>query len=256
MISKPKNSIMTFDARLRHPFSMTIAGPSGSGKTCFVYSLLANASRLVDTAFDYVVCFLGSNDSKLGDLAGIYGSRIRFVKGLPDRFDDYIDESKNGFIVIDDLMNEGTKDERVGQLYTKMCHHLNVSVALILQNIFYHGKERYTILRNSHYLVIFNSPLDQSIARTLSYRLNPLHKEAVIKIFHYAQTKYRYLFLDGKQDTVAEARFRTDIFNPHFQRCFVIKNEGKCAEKERLSQFTGKVKKQKKEGFVGQCSKC
>ena len=73
-------------------------------------------------------------------------------------------------------MNEGMKNEWVCELYTKLCHHSNVSVALILQNLFHHGKERYTILRNSHYLVVFNSPLDQSIARTLAYRLDPLHK--------------------------------------------------------------------------------
>ena len=54
-----KRISMAFDARLHHPFSMILTGPSGCGKTSFVYSLLAEASRLVDQPFDYVVCFLG-----------------------------------------------------------------------------------------------------------------------------------------------------------------------------------------------------
>ena len=200
----------------------SILGPSGSGKTCFVYSLLVNASRLIDKQFDYVICFLGSNDSKLQELTSIYGSKIRFVKGLPESFEEYIDSSKNGFILVDDLMSESTKDERVSTLYTKTSHHSNVSVCLILQNIFHYGKERYTILRNSHYLVVFNNPLDQTIVRTLAHRISPTNKGAVIDIFNAAHSRYRYLFLDGKPDSLPELRFRTDLFHPHFQRCFVL----------------------------------
>ena len=48
---------MTFDASLHHPFSMILAGPSRCGKTSFVYSLLAEAQRLVDQPFDYVSAF-------------------------------------------------------------------------------------------------------------------------------------------------------------------------------------------------------
>ena len=238
---------MTFDTRLHHPFSMTLAGPSGCGKTCFVYSLLANASRLVDTPFDYVVCFLGSNDSKRRELSRIYGRGIRFVRGLPESFEEFINETKQGCFVIDDLMNEGMKNKRVCELYTKLCHHSNVSVALILQNLLHHGKERYTILCNSHYLVIFNSPLDQSIARTLAYKLEPLHKRAVIELIHHAQSKYRYIFLDRKLETIPEAKYRADLFNPQFQCCFVIRNnEGERAEKKGFPQSARRHEKQKK----------
>ena len=211
-----------FDARLQHPFTMLIAGPSGSGKSTFVCSLLANVHRLINTEFDYVVCFLGSQHPKLEELRRVYGEKIRFVKGLPEAFEAYVDASKNGFFLIDDLMYEGTKDARVCELYTKTSHHGNVSVCLIMQNVFHHGKERLSILRNSHYIVIFQNPLDQSVAYTLAHRLNPTNKRPVIGLFLHVFSKYRYLLLDGKQDTVAEARYRSNIFNPLFQRCFVI----------------------------------
>ena len=216
-----QETFTTFDARLRHPFTMVVAGPSGSGKTTFIASLLTKAHLLIDTEFDYIVCFLGSTDPKLKELVSVYGPRITFVSGLPDDFNKYIDSTKNGFILIDDLMSESTKASKVTELYTKTSHHANVSVCLVLQNLYHHGQERHSIMRNSHYLVIFHNPLDQSVIYTLAHRINPMNKSAVTKIFMYAQSKFRYLLLDGKQGTLPEARFRTDIFND-FQRCFII----------------------------------
>ena len=224
--------IMSFDARFIHPFSMCLAGPSQSGKTTFIYSLLASAPRLINAPIDYVVCFLGSNDKTLKELVEFFGTRIQFVHGLPKSFEQYIDPTKNGFFVIDDLMTEGTRDDRVSQLYTKHCHHSNVSVALILQNAFHKGRERGTILRNCHYLVIFNTPLDQTIARSFADRAHPSSKGIVMRIFSYVLARYRYLLLDGKQETPLQARYRTDIFHPEFQRCFVVGNY----EGERLAE--------------------
>ena len=203
----------------------------------------------MDQPLDYVVCFLGSNDSKLRELSSVYRGRIQFVRGLPESFEQYIDATKRGFFVLDDLMNEGMKNEQVIQLYTKLCHHSNISVALILQNLFHHGKERYTILRNSHYLVIFNTPLDQSIARILAHRLelNPSHKRAVIALINCAQSKYFYIFLEGTQDRILEAKYRTDLFIPQFQRCFVIRdNEGERTKKKGFPQSAGHHEMQKK----------
>ena len=211
-----------FDARLKHPFSLLVSGPSQCGKSTFIFNLLQNASRLVDVQFDYIVCFLGSDDPKLFELKNIYEPKISFVSGLPLSFDEYLNSGKNGFFVIDDLMQQATEGKHVAELFTKKCHHENVSVDLILQNFFYHAKERQTILRSAHYLTIFRNPLDQTVIYSLAHRIDPVHKTAVIKTFLHAQEKYRYLFIDGKQDSVPEARFRSDIFNS-YQRCFIPK---------------------------------
>ena len=91
-----------------------------------------------------------------------------------------------------------------------------------MQNVFHHGKEWLSILCNAHYIIIFQNPLDHSVVYTLAHRLNPMNKHAVIRLFLYVLFKYRYLLLDGKQDTVAEARHRSNIFNLLFRRCSVI----------------------------------
>ena len=216
-----KETFQTFDARLQAPFTMVLAGPSSSGKSTFLCSLLKNTLRLINTEFDYIVCFLGSSDTKLSELVPLYGSKITFVEGLPKDFNSYINSSKNGLIVLDDLMSASTKDPRVAELYTKTSHHENVSVCLVLQDIFHHGKERLSVLRNTNYLVLFINPLDRSVIHALAHRIDPVNKRAVIRMILYAQTHYRYLLLDGKQGTLPEARYRTDIFND-FQRCFII----------------------------------
>ena len=50
-------------------------------------------------------------------------------------------------VVIDYLMQELSNDQRITNLFTKGCHHRNLSVIFILQNIFHPGKrtERHEI---------------------------------------------------------------------------------------------------------------
>ena len=44
-------------------------------------------------------------------------------------------------VVIDYLMQELSNDQKITNLFTKGCHHRNLSVIFILQNIFHRGKE-------------------------------------------------------------------------------------------------------------------
>ena len=53
-------------------------------------------------------------------------------------------------------------DDRVTKLFTKECHHRNISVMFIVQNLFGKKKEQRTISLNSHYLVVFKNPRDAS----------------------------------------------------------------------------------------------
>ena len=75
-----------FDARLQHPFTMLIAGPSGSGKSTFICSLLANAHCLINTGFDYVVCFLGSPGPQTGGTEAYLWRKDLICKGTARSF--------------------------------------------------------------------------------------------------------------------------------------------------------------------------
>jgi len=61
---------------------------------------------------------------------------INFVEGVPSDLESMIDPSIRNLVVIDDLMQELSNDQRITNLFTKGCHHCNLSVIFILQTSF------------------------------------------------------------------------------------------------------------------------
>ena len=54
----------TLDARWKHPFTCVVAGPSGSGKSTFVRQLMLRQGKIIDTQFDYIYIFIGTDASE------------------------------------------------------------------------------------------------------------------------------------------------------------------------------------------------
>jgi ABC-type iron transport system FetAB ATPase subunit len=212
---------VVIDARFQHPFSMICAGPSFSGKSTYVRNLLIHANRLINTHIDYVVIFSGSNDKSLKNIDTSF--KITFVEGLPENLDDFIQPNMHGIFILDDLESKASASQDILDIFTSKCHHENVSIVLVLQNLYNKGSRRIGFLRNCHYLVLFQSPLDQTVNYIVASRLHPMKRKAVVNLIFTVLERYRYILLDGRQDTNPAARFRTDIFNPLYQRCFVLK---------------------------------
>ena len=61
-----------------------------------------------------------------------------------------INPTIRNLVVIDDLMQELSNDPQITSLITKGCHHRNLSVIFILQNIFHRGKELRDMSLNCH----------------------------------------------------------------------------------------------------------
>ena len=72
-------------------------------------------------------------------------------------------------------MQELSNDPRITSLFTKGCHHRNLSVIFILQKIFHRGKELRDMSLNCHYLVLFKSPRDSSQINHLAKQMFPGH---------------------------------------------------------------------------------
>ena len=66
---------------------------------------------------------------------------ITFVEGVPSDLESMINPSMRSLVVIDDFMHQLSNDQRITSLFTKGCHHRNLSVIFILQNNFHRGKE-------------------------------------------------------------------------------------------------------------------
>jgi len=110
-----------------------------------------------------------------------------------------INPSLRNLVVIDDLMQELSNDPRITCLFTKGCHHRNLSVIFILQNISHRGKELRDMSLNCHYLVLFKSPRDSSQINHLAKQMFPGHVKYMQESSQDATSRpYGYLLCDLK----------------------------------------------------------
>jgi hypothetical protein len=70
-------------------------------------------------------------------------------------------------------MAQSSKDKRIAELFIKGSYHRNLSIILIVQNIFHQGKEMRNISLNAHYIVLFKSPRDKQDISMLARQINP-----------------------------------------------------------------------------------
>lgn len=195
--------------------------PSSAGKTTWVASLLRNAETLIDAPFDYIVWFYGEPNSILKALEDEFQGKLIAVHGLPDNIDEYIDKTKRGLHIYDDLMIQATSSKQISEICAIKSHHCSLSWIILLQNLFHSGKERLNFYRCAHYLVLFNTILDRSQIYTLAHKIMPRHQHLFIKLFEIAADRpFGYLFIDARQSTPADARYRTDIFQG-YQKVFI-----------------------------------
>jgi hypothetical protein len=190
--------------KFKHPFTCLIAGMTGSGKTYLLRDILKYFKDiiLIDTPLLEVVWAYGIWQPLYEEV--IPNVKITYIKGLPKE-EDLIGAH---IIVIDDLMQEASKE--VVDLFTKKSHHNNQSVFFITQNFFH--KDLRTVSLNSHYLILFKNPRDESQLLSLGRQLSARNPLAFLKVFQEATTgKHSYLVVDCRQDTPTELRYRTNI---------------------------------------------
>jgi hypothetical protein len=127
----------------RHPFTCMLAGPTQSGKTTIIQKIIGQAwgglVRAPPTSIVY--CYSQWQDAydeiKIGRAQGpsyFNVPAITFNEGLPDI--DAIDTNQNTLIILDDLMHEAGKSEKILNIFTTDSHHKNISVIFVTQNIF------------------------------------------------------------------------------------------------------------------------
>ena len=148
---------------------------------------------------------------------------IQFVEGVPSDLESMINPSIRNLVVIDDLMHELSNDQRITSLFTKGCHHRNLSVIFILQNIFHRGKELRDMSLNCHYLVLFKSPRDSSQVNHLAKQMFPGHVKYMQEAFQDATKRLCYLLCDLKPETPSDFRLRSNVFPGETQCAYVRK---------------------------------
>lgn len=185
-----------------HPSTCLVSGPTGSGKSVFVKNLIDN-QMFSPMPKNIIYCY-GAFQPLFNSMKGVV-----FEESLPS----YLNTVQDTLIIVDDLMSELSSDTRLSNLFTKGSHHRNISIIFIVQNLFHKGKEMRNIHLNSHYLVLFKNPRDQSQVTHLARQMFPGRNKAFHEIFHDATSPaFGYLFLDFHPMTDERLRMRTGIF--------------------------------------------
>jgi hypothetical protein len=128
---------MDDDLKFKHPFTGITSGPTRSGKS-FAIRFLQNLDSLYtepDFSGGILWCFNENTAFPSKQLVTL--KNIRFHEGLPKKFGNA--QGKPCLIILDDLLKE-VYSKHVCELFTKGSHHRNISVILIIQNLFQQGR--------------------------------------------------------------------------------------------------------------------
>ena len=243
-----------YDAQIHHPFTSIVSGPSGCGKSTFVAKLMRRQNDIIDTEFDYVTIVIGTDASVnpiLSNLKHQLKCKVRLVelkkkyqtlKQLNEKFPADLKEhlevnskegKKKGCIIFDDVMTELSECGLLVDLFTKYSSHYGISVIFITQNLFFkssgkHAGDHVTLYRNTHVLVVFQTPMDNIVLNTLAHRLQTAGSARLLPMLAYILEHHRYVVVFGKLGRPSEIRFMTDIFAtdpvPH-QKVFQLVGE-------------------------------
>ena len=212
------DDLKVYDADLEAPFTWLVAGPSGSGKTVHVVKgLRTHVNPRVEHTYWFYGVWSAMYDQMSKELP------ITFTKGLPDsNFPNTLDTSKNLVIVFDDLMQEVTKaSAMVSSYFTRGSHHLNVSVVLIVQNLF--AKNLREIRLNTRYLSLFSIPNDLKSVKAFASQItdSPTAAQNFLAVYKDATSMpFEPLFIDfrGGEDM----KFRSKVFEFDHQYVYTI----------------------------------
>lgn len=203
--------------RFEHPFTALCAGPTMVGKSWFLKSLLEYRREMINPPPDKVIWFYGIYQKLYDEM-----NDVTFIEGFPSNYMDYL--GTNSLIILDDLMEECGADKRLTYLFTKGCHHLNVSIIFITQNLFHKGKEMRGVSLNSQYLIVFKNRRDPSQIMHLGRQLYPRHTKFFQEVFDDAtKAPFSYLLIDLRNQTDENMRLRIQILPNQIQYVYELK---------------------------------
>jgi ABC-type dipeptide/oligopeptide/nickel transport system ATPase component len=191
---------------IKLPFRMIIAGNSGSGKTQTLLNLLYN---MPDT-FEKIFVVTKNKDEPLynylEDKLGKDGLSIKEgITELPDL--DALDKEQNNLIVLDDLVNEPTKQQRPVCDYFIRARKKNCSIIYISQSFYAVPK---LIRDNISYLIIKQVSSMKNLTMICRECSLGIEKKELKRIYDDAtQSKQDFLLIDLEGDK--DERFRKNF---------------------------------------------
>lgn len=203
----------------QHPTTILISGPTRSGKTYFVISTLE--FHLINPFPTKILWFYKEWQTAYDNVLKKIPN-IEFINGIDEQKLEQINSLDRNLVVMDDLMNSASTSKQVANLFTQESHHKNLTVILLVQNLFHQGKEMRTISLNAHYIILYKNPRDQSQIKYLSQQIFPDNSKFLTNVFHHATAvPHSYLIIDLHPETSEDLRILSNIFPDEKIRVYV-----------------------------------
>ena len=108
----------------------------------------------------------------------------------------------------------------IADAFTKKRHHRDVSVILILQNLFCQGKVMRTVQLNTEYFVLFHNARDKSQFLHFARQVEPTRTSQLMEAYVDATSKpYHHFLVDLKPLTPNALRYRSDSLSRENRLC-------------------------------------
>lgn len=194
--------------------SLQIIGPTGAGKTLFTKRLIEEVNNMYDEDPPQKVLYCYGVYQPLFDEMEQSLEYVKFYEGLPtEQFIDEFAAGKHTLVVLDDLMQAVLKSDMAERLFVQSCHHKNLSVAFLSQNLYQKGPKAKTISLNCTYLCLFRNVRDKQQIKCLASQMYPGKTDIFMEAYNdCTKAKYGYLFIDLGPHSEEEYRLRTKIF--------------------------------------------
>jgi len=193
------------EEKFKSPCSILLAGPTCCGKTTWVIKLVKNAKEMFETTPTRIVYHYAEYQPVFDDMS----KHVELCQGLPNL--EELRSDGHTLCIVDDMMDEASKNDVVTKMATRFCHHANVTLVFLTQNLF--QKNQRTARINMTYLVLFKNPADKSQIMYLARQMYPSTSQALTEAYTDAtERSHGYLIVDLSQDCREERRLRTNIF--------------------------------------------
>ena len=174
--------------RFNAPCTAIISGPTGSEKTTFTLNLLRHLGEMFSKPINKIYHFYGVCQKLFEKFTG---DKIEYLQELPtEERISYISNGNHNLVIIDDMQIRALNDPFIANLFCRESHHKNLSVILLLQNMFHEGRYARDISLNSHYFILFRNPRDRQQIKYIGTQLGIRKKlisayEDSNSIFHF-----------------------------------------------------------------------